>query len=205
MTRRRRFDIRQIGGKIVAVAALLFALNAAFFFFFARPKVVEYRALKVTTDPQQLELKKRTTVVELAEKYLRALEQAEVDLKTLRTEILSTRQQRMVDVQLELDRLCQEFNIDLDGVRYDNEILEAEGLERFGMVVPLEGGYRNLRRFLQAVESSPTFFLVEQVDLGQTKGGGVMLQLSITLATYFDAPDEILPPRTRATQGARRG
>ena len=57
------------------------------------------------------------------------------------------------------------------------------------MTVPLEGGYANLRRFLQAVEVSDKFLVVERVALGEGKRGGAMLQLSITLATYFDAPE----------------
>ena len=57
------------------------------------------------------------------------------------------------------------------------------------MIVPLEGGYQNLRSFIQAVESSEQFIVVERVQLGRSNEGGVMLQLNITLATYFDAPE----------------
>jgi len=55
--------------------------------------------------------------------------------------------------------------------------------------VPLEGGYHNLRGFIQAVESSSQFLVIERVVLVRSKEGGVLLQLNITLATYFDAPE----------------
>ena len=203
MGSRIRIDIRQLGPKLIATLAIGVAVNLAFWFFAVRPQVREYGILVGDKEPLVL-LEQRQNVVEAAEGYLNALRQAQTDLKTLRIEVLSTRQRRMVDVQRELAQLCKQFNIDLDGVRYENEILEAEELERFGMVVPLEGGYRNLRKFLQAVESSPRFLLVEQVELGQSQEGGGKLELSITLATYFDAPDEILPGR-RGAGRARRG
>jgi Tfp pilus assembly protein PilO len=203
MSSRIRFDIRQLGPKLIAVLGIAIAVNLAFWFLAVRPRVSEYGALVGDDEPKVL-LGQRQKIVEVAEGYLNALHQAETDLKTLRTEILSTREARMVDVQRELAKLCKEFSIDLDGVRYENEILEAEELERFGMVVPLQGGYSNLRKFLQAVESSPRFLLVEQVELGQSQEGGGKLELSITLATYFDAPEEILPGR-RGAGRPRRG
>jgi Tfp pilus assembly protein PilO len=66
------------------------------------------------------------------------------------------------------------------------------------MVVPLEGGYANLRKFLQAVESSSKFLVIEQVALAQGHEGGAILQLNIALATYFDDPE------ARASLGYRR-
>ena len=61
-------------------------------------------------------------------------------------------------------------------------------LDKLIMVVPLQGNYASLRAFLQAVEDSEKFLLVERVALAEARQGGVMLELNITLATYFDAP-----------------
>ncbi len=69
----------------------------------------------------------------------------------------------------------------------DTEYMAGQGLERFAMVVPLQGGYANLRHFIQAVESSDKFLVVERVAIDRAKDGGVLLQMNITLATYFDA------------------
>ena len=72
------------------------------------------------------------------------------------------------------------------------------------ITVPLEGGYSALRRFLQAVEHSSKFLLVERVALGKGKEGGVLLQLNITLATYFNAPEERLRKKPQPTRRSRR-
>ena len=108
-------------------------------------------------------------------------------------------------VQAEVARLCRLFSIDLESVAFDNDLLMGEELDRMVMTVPLLGGYENLRKFLQAVESSDKFLVVERVALDENKEGGVMLQLSITLATYFDLPPELKeqkrPTRRRRPRG----
>ena len=55
-------------------------------------------------------------------------------------------------------------------------------------MVPLAGGYTNLRKFIQSVESSDNFLVIERVALGTGKTADVV-ELNITLATYFIAPD----------------
>jgi hypothetical protein len=191
MTARRfRFDIRQAGPKILLVLIALLALNLGFFLLATRPKLKEYRELVQGSQPQLTALEQRKKEVEGREAFLRALQQAEDDLKRIREEILSTRELRMVEVQAELESLCRQFNIDLDSVTLESELLKSEDLDKLIMVVPLRGNYVNLRSFLQAVEDSEKFLIVERVALAEDREGGVMLELNITLATYFDAPED---------------
>lgn len=192
MARRRRFDIRQASKQILLVLGLLLGLNVAFYAFFVGPAVQEYDRLRVSSEPRFEQLEQRRGQVEGREAYLTAVKQAQSDLERLHQEVLSTREQRMVEVQLELARLAEQFAINLDSITYHNQVLGGEELDRLEMVVPLLGGYANLRRFLQSVESSDKFLVVERVALVQGKEGGAMLQLNITLATYFTAPPELV-------------
>jgi Tfp pilus assembly protein PilO len=101
-------------------------------------------------------------------------------------------------------QLASRFGINLEHVQYeppDPDQTGKEGLERFGMKVPLKGGYTNLRKFLQAVEASDEFLVIEQVGLEGGPAGQQGLELSITLATYFDAPELRTQPAPR--RGAR--
>jgi len=208
--RRLKFDIRQAGRYIGVALGVLAAANLAFYLLATRPRVQEYTGLLEGTGPQQEALRERRAQVEQREAYLAALEKAQTDLATLHDEVLSTRRKRMVDVQIELTELAQRFSIDVDSINFDSELLQEEELDKLVMTVPLEGGYANLRKFLQAVEASDKFLVVERVALGEGKRGGVLLELSITLATYFDAPDEVkraneLERRSRRAGKARRG
>lgn len=187
-TRLLRFDIRQAGGRILLALLALLLVNVVAYLLLVRPKVQEYRELLDRSGPRFELLDERTAEVEANEAFLAAVEQARRDLRTLREEVLSTRDERMVSVQAVVERLANQFSADFESVTYENSLLEEEGLDRMAMTLPLEGGYANLRRFLQAVEDSEEFLVVERVGLGQGKQGGVLLQLDITLATYFNAP-----------------
>ena len=202
MTRRLpRLEIRQAGRKVWIVLGLLAAVNLVFFIGIVQPSVREQARLSEQREPFQ-KFNRQQVVVEGHEGFLQAVEQADLDLAGLRQAILSSRNERMVEVQLELAQLCQRFNIDLNMVNVDSEMLLGEELDRFSMSVPLEGGYPNLRKFLQAVEQSDQFFVVERVSLARGKAGGKLLSLNIILATYFVAPEELVR-RSRAL-GRRR-
>jgi Tfp pilus assembly protein PilO len=186
--RKPRFDVREASGRILAVLGALLLVNAAVSVLVVRPAVERYRKLTDTSNPQVQALEKREKDVAGLEAYRVALEKARDDMKHFAGDVLSTRQRRMIAVQLEVDRLLHEFGIAYNRVQYENEALENGALERFGTVVPLAGGYANLRKFLQSVESSESFLVVERVTLGNGKTGDVV-DLDITLATYFIAPD----------------
>jgi len=198
-SRRIKFDIRQAGKGILIVLLAWLVLNTGFYLIATRPKVQAYSTLVQGSEPQLQALEERKQEVEAREEYLGLLQKAELDLTQLRKEVLSTRKHRMVDVQRELENLCGRFNIDFNSVTYDSELLPGQELDKMIMVVPLQGNYASLRKFLQAVEGSDKFLLVERVALAEGKEGGVMLQLSITLATYFNAPS-----RTEQAGSVRR-
>jgi Tfp pilus assembly protein PilO len=188
MKRRRPLDARQRIRAIGIALVVLAALNLAFWLLFTRPGIRESERLEVGTDPQRKELLARRAEVEKQEKFLAQLQKTEAELKRLRSEVLSTRGTRMIGAQFEVAELCERFGVNWDTVSIDNELLQGEELDRMVMTVPLEGGYPNLRRFLQAVESSDQFLVVEQVGLAEAHEGG-NLQLNVAIATYFDAPE----------------
>jgi len=201
--RRLRIDIRQLQTPLIIVLGAWAVAALVFHFVFTRPRVVEFASLADGTGTKQRELLERKKLVEEREAYLELLQRARTDLTVLRSDVLSTRDARMVEVELEIEALCNQFNINLDRVSLDHEVLEAEELDRMEQVVPLEGGYANLRRFLHAVEESDDFLIVERVALAEGQEGGVMLELSITLTTYFDLT-EAEKQRLRQQAGPRR-
>ena len=184
-----RFDIRQAGMTLLLAYGVLALLNAGFFLLLTRPKVFEHRTMTEKTVPLRTALEEREAQVTDLETYLAALNQAQEDLVRLRQDILATKNSRLVPVQIELERIAGQFQINVNQATTENEALPEEGLERFAMVVPLEGGYQNLRSFVQAVEASDQFLVIEKVALARGQEGGVILELNITVATYFDAPD----------------
>jgi len=188
MSARRRFDVREASGIVFLVFGLLILANVLVTVFVVRPKVIRHRQLTDLSSPQLQVVKIREKEVVEKEDHRKALEKARDDMKHLAGDVLSTRQRRMIGVQLEVAKLARDYGIALDRVRYENEQLDNGALERFAIVVPLSGGYSALRKFIQSVESSDNFLVIERVALGAGKSTEI-LELDITLATYFIAPD----------------
>lgn len=186
--RKPRFDVRDASVKIFLVLGAALVANVAVSVLVVRPKVVSYRQLADGSSPQRQAVATREKEVAQRETYRASLEKARDDMKHLAADILSTRQRRMIGVQFEVTKLAREFGISSDRVVYENPDSEDGALERFGIVVPLAGGYSNLRKFIQAVESSDNFLVIERVTLGTGKSTEIV-ELNITLATYFIAPD----------------
>ena len=190
MTRKpSRFDLRQSMRTIGIVLGVLAAINLVFYLVAVQPIVSRFDRLSGVDQPFSRITETRATV-ETQEGYLEAVQRAKADLSELNQQRLSTRKERMVDVERELARLCEEFGIDLLEVSIEFDSTLEEGLERMTMDVPLEGGYRELREFLQAVEQSDEFLVVEAVALTQADLGGNVLSLSIMVTTYFQVPQE---------------
>ena len=171
----------------------LAAANLLFFGAVVRPRAVEYHRLTEESTPRLHQLENRKAQVKTLEGYVAALAKAEGDIKNL-VGSLATKRERMLRVQVELAKLAKRFGINLQRIRYENEFLYDERLERFAMTVPLKGGYDALRKFLQAVEQSEEFLVVEQVALANKEDGQQAVELDITLSTYFVAPDILAPP-----------
>lgn len=186
--RRARFDVRDASGVIFTILGALILANLAVSVMVVRPKVARYRQLTDLTSPQLAVVKTRDKEVVKKEEHRKALEKARDEMKRLAGDVLSTRQRRMIGVQLEITKLARSFGISSERVQYENQPVDDGALERFGSIVPLTGSYADLRKFIQAVESSDNFLVIERVALGSGKSTDI-LDLNITLATYFIAPD----------------
>ncbi len=203
LPRRLRFDIRQAGHRLLAAYVVLLAANALFYAALVRPRAQGLRQLAEESGPGLARVEVRESEVAAREGFAEGLARATEDLETLRTKVLSTRERRMIEVQLELARIARQFGINLQRVQYENESLEDGAIERFAMVVPLEGGYANLRKFIRSVEDSDKFLVIEQVGLATAQDGGSLIELNITLATYF-ADEWLLETPGARRRGARR-
>lgn len=198
-----RFDVRQAGRFLLTAYLAALAANALVYVVLVRPRGQALREMLDEGGTGQARVEAREAEVVASETYVAALEKATEDLETLRTGVLSTRERRMIEVQLELARIAKQFGINLQRVKYENEILEDGAIERFAMVVPLEGGYASLRKFLRAVEDSDKFLVIEQVGLATARDGGALIELNITLATYF-SDEWLLGAPGAGRRGSRR-
>ena len=197
---RKRFDLRESASMVIVAIALFCAANLAFAAMFIRPLSAQLRVLEADAGTKLERVTARKKTVEQLEAYVKQLDTTKKNLIRLRDEVLSTRARKMIESQQVITDTAERFGTTWNQIRVENTDLAEEGLERMGVIVPLEGGYANLRKFVRAIESADRFLVIERVGLEQGRDGGALLQLQITLATYFMATkpfgaDTAPPPR----------
>jgi Tfp pilus assembly protein PilO len=110
-------------------------------------------------------------------------------VKTFYDDVLGTKDGRMIQIQREVRAIAASLGMDPETIAYQPEYLDKVGLVRFGINVPLSGDYRNLRQFINKIEKSENFLIVDSVTLSGAKDGGALLDLNIHLTTFFDSPE----------------
>jgi hypothetical protein len=83
------------------------------------------------------------------------------------------------DADLSYDRRSYEPNANYDG-----------SLQKVRITMVLEGEYRNVRRFVHALETAPEFVVIEEMSLTEGTDASAPLTLTLELATYFRAEDD---------------
>lgn len=67
---------------------------------------------------------------------------------------------------------------------------EDSRLARLRTVMLLAGNWRDIRRFIYELETSPEFIVIEDIILSQNEEVGSSLVLTLALATYYQAEEE---------------
>jgi len=182
------FDVREKAPVIAVVIAIWLGLNLVFAFLVNMPRSREVTVLSAEVQHLNREILKKTADIDrLRPEHARVL-RGNSNLEVFYDEVLSTKEDRLIRFQREIRDLATKFNINMDAVTYPREVL-ANRVTKLGAAMPLSGSYENLRSFLETVERSENFIVVESIQLANSKEGGVILSLTILLSTYFVDPD----------------
>jgi Tfp pilus assembly protein PilO len=195
-------DVRRNMRLAVLVGLAILLIDAGVYGFLVRPRVKSYENLAGT----RAEFERELAVAEKNHKtfasYYERLVTTERNDEIFHKQILGTKQEKLIEVQKEIADIATEFGIDPESVSFDDKERDEDGLEEFGISIPIEGDYSNLRKFLARIENSKSFLIVDRIALTGTKEGGLQLQLNISMSTYFDAP--WLKNQKAAGRGGRR-
>ncbi len=84
----------------------------------------------------------------------------------------------------ELDRLASETHVVRGRTGYNRDVLDV-GLEQVKATMPVEGSYFDLVRFINRLERSDRFFLVEEVRLSRGESDDTALRLDCAVAFFL--------------------
>ena len=82
-----------------------------------------------------------------------------------------------------LDKMASATGVRISGEKYDQKDAEIQGLQRVEINADVAGDYLQLMRFINGLERSQLFFLVDDLELGGEQSG--IVKLRIKLETYL--------------------
>ncbi|HEX2309219.1 MAG TPA: GspMb/PilO family protein, partial [Vicinamibacterales bacterium] len=86
-----------------------------------------------------------------------------------------------------LAQLAREADLSYDRRSYEPNASYDGSLQKVRITMVLEGEYRNVRRFIHALETAPEFVVIEEMSLTEGTDANAPLTLTLELATYFRA------------------
>lgn len=115
---------------------------------------------------------------------LEKLQQAQKDINEMYAKVFVPKKKGATDIRLELESLIRNNQIQRTDVNHSNTAMPDFKLQQYSLSVPVEGTYVNIRRFINDIERSQHFLILDRVDLASEKKGDV-LTLDFSLSTYL--------------------
>jgi Tfp pilus assembly protein PilO len=185
------FDIRARTPVLTVAVLAWLALNLALAFLVNGPRARRVTQLEEAVAQRAGMLSARADdVARLRDHHDRVLA-GRTSLDEFYNDVLSTKQERLITFQKEIREIARKFNINMDTIAYPRESYPKDKVMKFSAQMPLTGSYENLRQFVDTVERSQNFIVIDSVQLASSKEGGVILQLIIQLSTFFVDEDVI--------------
>jgi Tfp pilus assembly protein PilO len=171
--------------KIHAVrwAAVLILINLLLFAFIVLPK----RNRIVSEQSHYAELRNKVideqrNVRRLQQRLLK-LQQARIDLRAMYAQVLAPKRTGVTDIRLELESLLSGLRMQGD-FAYTNQSLPEFGLHVLKLSLPVQGSYPEIRQFINDIERSRYFLILDRVDLTSQERSD-LLNLNFSLSTYL--------------------
>jgi hypothetical protein len=176
---------------------VVLAVNVLFYLGLTRPRLEKASGSRLSLGEVERVLRAEERRVEESRRLLSFARCVRFDADRFFGEVIETKEQRMTKVQKAVRDLAIAFRMNPESIAYEAEISEKTGVVEFGISFPLQGSYEALRQFLERVEDSEHFLVVDSISLDGSPEGGSALQLMIRLSTFFlakEGSEPALPP-----------
>ena len=116
------------------------------------------------------------------------IDKAEINrarLKEFHSGWIASEAERLTRVIAEVKSMARSSGVSTSGYRYPGEKIEEFGLVRRSIVFSAEGSYTGMRRFINALEGSQQFLVLEEISASEVGGEGDVLRFNFTVSTLF--------------------
>lgn len=156
-----------------ALAAVMLVSDAAVYLYYLRPAE---NALAGIESEYQMKRAVRSPEIEGPAKEA-------WDMKGVYGEL--PRWEDFTRVMGEVYNKAERLNLLINSVSYQSSPLKGSGFVQVRVSMPVTGSYADIKRFVYDLETSPRFFIIENLSLGSGRGEEGDISLNLTVAAHF--------------------
>ncbi len=169
--------------RLLVPLLLLLGLNLLTFGVYTLPRTLQERSIATRARLLREQIQGERQRAEQVRQRAAVLDANAKDTERFYREIVGKRSERLVPLLKEIEGTAQSLGLGTRQSSFNPESLRDARLVRFVITMPLSGTYRQLVSFLDRLERSRQFLIVEQLRLHERQGKGA--DLSVMLSTYF--------------------
>jgi Tfp pilus assembly protein PilO len=172
--------------RIVVVLAVLLFVNVGVYALGVYPMTARRAALERRAEQSRSARVAAQKDLAAAKAMVSSEGRAQGELKTFYQDVLPTSlagARRITYARLA--QLARDANLRYERRSYEPDTQYEGALRRLRITMVLEGEYRDVRRFIHAVESATEFIVIENVSLAESNQPDAPLTLTLALATYY--------------------
>jgi hypothetical protein len=175
-----------INRTFVIIFCFLLIANSALYFIFIKDANSIIRELIKEEKSLREEMERTYSESSAAEELEGNLQKANEEQEHFYNHILGTKEEKLLKIMEEIDSLAYRYNLPKSDISFSNKKLEKRNIIQFDIVFPLKGRYVDIRDFINEIEKSSNFLIINRIELISIEVD--YINLNVHLQTYFSMP-----------------
>ena len=171
--------------KLWVPAAVFLLVNLGFLAAYRLVLADEAELGRGLLDRRQAELQRTQELRQALELLWDDASAAEDGLTSFYSDRLATEEQMLTTVIAKVKRLASQAGLEPAAINYDKDDIQLQDLVQRTIVFGVDGTYSQLRQFINFLELSKTFLILEEISLGSRDDESGVLGIDLTISTMF--------------------
>ncbi len=163
--------------------ALLIAVDLCLAFFLWQPSREGPQSMRAQRDRLAIQAELLRADVERGEKIRASLPQVRSDCDAFYRESFLNAASGYSSIQSDMDAIAAKAGVRTSGLTFAQKAIEGRGVTEISIKTDVEADYPSLIRFINNIERSGNFYLLDDLHLASATAGEI--KLNISLHTYF--------------------
>ncbi len=176
-----KFSLAELGKKQAVGFTVAYVIIILLLVFLVKGKVVSLRAISMELSRKRVAVEEAKELIDGEDRYRQEIDELEKRIEMYEDKLPERRE--VPQLFRELDEVAGQSQIKIISVGSE-EFEESQHYRRYWRRLELEGGYHELGRFINKLESLSRFIKVDDIQIGSTPENLLKHNIKLTVNTF---------------------